>query len=134
MESGLTHASVRSCAMLTAPFAARTVMNAPQQSPPVNPYAAPTAMAPDVAAAEKRRRVNLINRRSTAVIVELAIWTATGGLLLQILQHFARPVPPLVFSALGYLYYALRDVIGIPKLTRKWVGLRLVDGSDAAGT
>lgn len=98
-----------------------------------NPYAAPVAepgVAAAVAVLDKRARTNLINRRTVAVLLELTVWSLTGGVIVRALGLVLGADP--VAGAFGWWaiapYWLLRDVIGLAAWSRRRVGLELVSG------
>jgi hypothetical protein len=100
------------------------------RDPAPNPYAAPQAGPASGAspAAEKARRVNLINRRTAALLFEMAAYYATLGCLAAYVFHSRDTEgPPLVmFSMLPC--YLLRDILGDGSPAKRMLGLRLVSG------
>src|SRR4051812_16724337 len=93
--------------------------------PNANPYAAPVAQ-PGVAS-DKGARVNMINRRSTAVVLELAVWYGTVGPIVQAILLKFLPASVAPYVSLG-IYYCLRDFIPVAASARSLMGLRLVSG------
>jgi hypothetical protein len=98
-----------------------------------NPYAAPSAEPPGRDASNKDYRVNMINRRSTAVVLELAVWYGTIGPVLHALLTKVLPAGLAGYAAIG-LYYALRDFIPVAASARQLVGLRLASSDGGALT
>ena len=94
-----------------------------------NPYAPPATAAPPRVTATKSTRVNLINRRATAVLLELGAWKLTFGTLLHAVLR--QGVVPLDARSVGLsflitaTYWLVRDLLRTADLAKRMVGLRL---------
>src|SRR4051812_13695861 len=104
-----------------------------------NPYAAPlspidVAPTPEAAKLEKARRTNLINRRSVALLLELAAYTIAPVPIITFL--IMRLMPSLPTSLVGWVtivpFYVLRDVTGPASFGKRLVGLGIAGSAPQA--
>jgi uncharacterized RDD family membrane protein YckC len=111
-------------------------MTSPAPLPPSNPYEAPQAApAPPSAATQNARRINLINRRTIALLLENAAFAVTAQPLLSALLSKTGQ-PALSSGAVGavlvsLVFFVSRDILGPESFGKRLLGLRIVrhDGS-----